>query len=273
MVSMDNELGVLEHEQSLLGRGRTPGSPGALDAARERRGSRDRRGADVGPEGEQLRASSVLIAAGDPRMRSQVRTALDGRGFEVVAEAADAAGAVAMAAASRPDVALLSTQMPGTGIRAAASISIAVPETAVVMYTDSHRDEDLFAALQAGARGYLWHDTDPLRLPLALKGVLAGEAAVPRELVARLLEEFRLRDRPRRLRLQGRRDVELTPREWDVLELLRQGLGTGEISSLLYISRVTVRTHISAILRKLEVSTRDEAVAAVGARAATRVGA
>lgn len=222
---------------------------------------------------EGLRASTVLIAAGDPRMRSQTRQSLDGHGFEVVAEAADAAGAVAMAATLRPDVALLSPQMPGTGIRAATSISIAAPQTAVVMYTDSHRDEDLFAALQAGARGYLWHDTDPLRLPLALKGVLAGEAAVPRELVARLLEEFRLRDRPRRLRLQGRGEVELTPREWDVLELLRQGLGTAEIAALLYIARVTVRTHISAILRKLDVTTREEAIAVVDTHASARVDA
>lgn len=161
--------------------------------------------------------------------------------------------------------------MPGMGVRAAASISIAVPEAAVIIYTDSRRDEDLFAALQAGARGYLWGDTDPLRLPLALKGVLAGEAAVPRELVARLMEEFRLRDRPRRLRLQGRGEVELTPREWDVLELLRPGLGTAEISELLYIARVTVRTHIAAILHKLDVTTREEALAVVAAHASARV--
>jgi DNA-binding NarL/FixJ family response regulator len=210
--------------------------------------------------------STVLVAAGNPRVRAQARRHLDGRGFQVVAEAADAAGAVAMAMASRPDVALLSVRMPGGGIRAAASIAIAVPDTAVVMYSDSTGDDDLFDALKAGARGYLWDDMDPARLPLALKGVLAGEAAVPRELVARLMEEFRLRDRPRRLRLQGGHEVELTPREWDVLELLRQGLGTAEISALLYISKVTVRTHISAILRKLGVTTRDEAIAAVSAR-------
>lgn len=233
---------------------------------------RGRSGTAMEPPDEGLHASTVLIAAGDPRMRSQARQSLEGHGFEIVAEAADAVGAVAMATSLRPDVALLSTQMPGTGIRAAASISIAVPETAVVMYTDSHRDDDLFAALHAGARGYLWNDTDPLRLPLALKGVLAGQAAVPRELVARLLEEFRLRDRPRRLRLQGRGEVELTPREWDVLELLRQGLETAEIAELLYIARVTVRTHISAILHKLDVATREEALEVVAAHASARVG-
>lgn len=251
----------------------TPVYPPRRDHPRAHGGPGGQQVTSIGPVGEGLQASTVLIAAGDPRMRSQTRQSLDGHGFEIVAEAADAVGAVAMAAALGPDVALLSTKMPGTGIRAAASIAIVVPPTAVVMYTDSHRDEDLFAALQAGARGYLWNDTDPLRLPLALKGVLAGEAAVPRELVARLLEEFRMRDRPRRLRLNGRGDVELTPREWDVLELLRQGLETEEISSLLYIARVTVRTHISAILRKLEVPTREEAIAVVSARASTRVDA
>lgn len=217
--------------------------------------------ADATPE-----PSTVLLAAGDPRLRAQARRNLDGWGFEVVGEAADAAGSVAMARATRPDVALLGTRMPGGGIRAAASLAIAVPDTAVVMYSDAPDDRDLFEALQVGARGYLWHDMDPARLPLALKGVLAGEAAIPRQLVARLVQEFRWRERPRRLRLPGGREIDLTPRQWDVLELLRQGLGTREIADLLYISKATVRTHVAAILHKLGVDSRDEAIAAVAAR-------
>src|SRR5206468_2752516 len=92
---------------------------------------------------------------------------------------------------------------------------------------------------------------DPARLPLALRGVLDGEAALPRRLVALLIEEFRERKRRRRLPLVGRRSVELTDRESEVLEAMRQGLTTYEIAARLFISPVTVRTHVSAILRKL----------------------
>lgn len=210
--------------------------------------------------------STIVIADDHARNRELTRRALDGSGFEVVGEAADAAGAVALSLRHRPDVALLDINMPGSGLRAAAEISVALPETAVIMHTVSTSEDDLFEALRAGARGYLLRDTDPHRLPLALKGVLAGEAALPRQLVVRLMEEFRLRDRPRRLTALGHGDVSLTPREWDVLELLRQGLTTGEIAERLYISKVTVRTHVSGILHKLHVSSREEAIQAVSFR-------
>ena len=209
--------------------------------------------------------TTVVIADEDPRNRVQTARALDGQGFEVVGEAVDAAGAVALAVHHRPDVALLGVALPGGGLRAAAEIAVAIPNTAVVMQAASMRDEDFFEALRIGARGYLLADTDPVRLPLALKGVLAGEAAIPRHLVARLLEEFRLRDRPRRLAAVGHGDVTLTPREWDVLELLRQGLATAEIAERLHVAKVTVRTHVSTILRKLQVDSREEAVRAITA--------
>lgn len=211
-----------------------------------------------------IESTPVIIADDQARNRAQTRRALDGNGFEVVGEAADAAGAVGLAIRHRPAVALLDINMPGGGIRAAAEICAAVPETAVVMHTVSVDETDLFEALRAGARGYLLRDTDPERLPLALKGVLAGEAALPRQLVVRLMEEFRLRDRPRRLTALGHGNVALTNREWDVLELMRQGLTTAEIASRLYISKVTVRTHVSAILRKLRVNSREDAIRAVG---------
>jgi DNA-binding NarL/FixJ family response regulator len=150
--------------------------------------------------------------------------------------------------------------MPGDGIRAAEAISGELPETAVVMLTVSRTDSDLFDALRAGASGYLLKDIDPARLPLALHGVLEGEAALPRHLVALLIEEFRERKRRRRIPLRGRRSAELTDREWEVLELMRQGASTEEIASRLFISPVTVRTHVSAILRKLHVPTREAAI-------------
>jgi DNA-binding NarL/FixJ family response regulator len=203
----------------------------------------------------------VLIADDHPPTRAGVRIALERGGFVVCAEAPDGASAIAAARRERPDVCLLDIHMPGDGIRAAETIARELPETAVVMLTVSRSDADLFDALRVGACGYLLKDIDPARLPLALYGVLNGEAALPRRLVALLIEEFRERRRRRRIPLGGRRSVELTDREWEVLDLMREGLSTDEIGGRLFISPVTVRTHVAAILRKLQVPTREAAVA------------
>lgn len=201
---------------------------------------------------------TVLIADDHPPTRAGVRLSLESSGrFAVIAEAPNAAAAAAAARQHRPDVALLDIHMPGNGIEAARSIVAASPSTAVVMLTVSRDDADLFAALRAGARGYLLKDIDPDRLPFALEGVLAGEAALPRGLVARVIEEFRTRDS------SGRREgplAKLTDREWEVLSAMEQGRSTGEMAAQMYVSPVTIRTHVSAILRKLRVTTRGEAI-------------
>jgi two-component system NarL family response regulator len=90
--------------------------------------------------------------------------------------------------------------------------------------------------------------------------VLEGEAALPRALVARVIAEFRDQSAHRRLSFAGRPVIELTSREWQVLELLRDGSSTKEIAERLFISRVTVRTHISSILRKLRAPSREAAI-------------
>jgi DNA-binding NarL/FixJ family response regulator len=203
----------------------------------------------------------VLIADDHLPTRAGIRLSLERANFIVCAEAGDAEGAVEAARQERPDVCLLDIQMPGSGIRAAEAISQDLPDTAVVMLTVSRADSDLFDALRAGASGYLLKDIDPARLPLALQGVLEGEAALPRQLVTLLIEEFRERKRRRLIPLVGRRGVQLTDREWEVLELMRQGSTTEEIAARLFISPVTVRTHVSAILRKLHVPNREAAVA------------
>jgi DNA-binding NarL/FixJ family response regulator len=203
---------------------------------------------------------TVLLADDHAAVRAGIRLALAGEGFSVVAEAADGPEAVAAALEVKPDIALLDVNMPGSGIKAAEEIARALPTTLVVMLTVSRDDDDLFAALRAGASGYLLKDTDPGRLPFALRGVLEGEAALPRGLVARLIEEFRTRGKRRRLPLMRQRGVELTDREWEVLEFLHDGLSTAEIAERLSISPVTVRRHVSEILKKLRVTTREEAV-------------
>jgi len=202
----------------------------------------------------------VLIADDHPPTRAGVSAALEQDGFVVCAQAADARAAIEAARRERPDVCLLDIHMPGDGIHAAETIARDLPEVAVVMLTVSRTDADLFNALRVGASGYLLKDIDPVRLPLALRGVLEGEAALPRRLVALLIEEFRERKRRRRIPLVGRRGVELTDREWEVLELMKQGLTTDEIATRLFISPVTVRTHVSAVLKKLHVPTREAAL-------------
>jgi DNA-binding NarL/FixJ family response regulator len=97
-------------------------------------------------------------------------------------------------------------------------------------------------------------------LPKAVERVLDGEASLPGNLVARLIDEFRGRERFR-VNLPGDRAVLLTPREWDVLELMRAGSTTAEIAERLFVSPTTVRSHVSAILRKLEVRDRSAAIA------------
>ena len=203
---------------------------------------------------------TVILADDHAPTRAGVRGALERAGFSVLAEVPDAAGAVEAAERERPDVCLLDIHMPGNGISAAAQITQAQPDIAVVMLTVSRDDNDLFDALRAGALGYLLKDTDPDRLPHALRGVLEGEAALPRALVARVIDEFRDRGRRRRLPLVKQRGVELTSREWEVLELMREDLSTAEIAERLFVSPVTVRSHIAALLRKLRVPDRKAAL-------------
>ena len=203
---------------------------------------------------------TVLLADDHAAVRAGIKLALAGEGFDVVADVADGPAAVEAAIAQRPEICLLDVNMPGSGIKAAEQIMAALPETVVVMLTVSRDDDDLFAALRAGAAGYLLKDTDPNRLPFALRGVLEGEAALPRGLTARLIEEFRTRGKRRRLPLMRQRGVELTEREWEVLDFLHDGLSTADIADRMSISPVTVRRHVSEILKKLRVTSREEAL-------------
>lgn len=203
---------------------------------------------------------SVLIADDHPSARAGVRAVLEAEDdFIVCAEAGDAQAAVEVALAEHPDICLLDVHMPGSGISAAATISERLPDTAVVMLTVSGDEDDVFDALRAGAAGYLLKDTDPDRIPVILRAVLNGEGALPRQLVGRMIEEFRDRGR-RRVPLSNRRAPSLTSREHEVLELMGQDLTTAEIAERLFISPVTVRRYVSGILRKLRVPDRESAL-------------
>jgi len=200
----------------------------------------------------------VVMADDHPPMRARIRQALESGGCEVLGEAADAATAVRLTLEHRPDVALLDIHMPGSGVRAAHDIGRALPGTAIVMLTQSSDDDDLFDSLRAGASGYLLKDTDPARLPDALRGVLAGEAAMSPSLVGRIMDEFRAPTKRRFLRTSpaaGR----LSAREWEVMELLADGLSTDEAAARLFLSPSTVRVHVSTVLKKLRVTDRQSA--------------
>jgi DNA-binding NarL/FixJ family response regulator len=206
-------------------------------------------------------AARVLIADDDALVRGWVRRALeeDGR-FVVCGEAADASTSVATALEENPDICLLDIRMPANGLAAAREITSRLPETKVVMLTVSDDEEDLFAALRAGAAGYILKRTEPSALGEALQGVLASEVAFAPELVARIIEEFRDNGPRRRTVEVHGLGPRLTTREWEVLDLLRRNQSTAQIAAKLFVSRATVRSHVAAILKKLDVPDRAAAI-------------
>jgi DNA-binding NarL/FixJ family response regulator len=208
-------------------------------------------------------APRVLIADDHPPTRAGVRMALERDGIEVCAEAANASDAVEAALRERPDLCLMDVRMPGGGTSATSMITSRLPGVMVLMLTVSRDDEDLLESLRRGAVGYLLKDMDPSALPRAIRAVLAGEAALPRGLAGRLIQEFRRDPGPRRRPINRSGGAELSRREWEVLDLLCDGADTAEIAKRLFLSPVTVRRHVSTIVEKLGVSNREEAVQAV----------
>jgi DNA-binding NarL/FixJ family response regulator len=130
---------------------------------------------------------------------------------------------------------------------------------AVIVITDHENDGEMFSALRAGARGYLAKTIEPARLPRVVHGVLAGEAALSRVAVGQLAHMFHTRPH-HRLRAADKRLVDVTPRERQVLHLLRAGYSTAEIADRMHVTPVTVRSHIATAINKLGVTDRGEAV-------------
>lgn len=196
----------------------------------------------------------VLVADTAPT-RLGVRMALEGSAV-VCAEATDRPGAVAAARWHQPDVCLVGRSLEGGGIEAVRDLSAAAPGAAIVVLADSHETEDLMDALRAGAIGYLPVDFRPAQLRRAVEAVRAEQAAIPRAMVGALVREIHDLEPPGH---DG-----LTLREAQVLALLRRGDSTATIGRALAISPVTVRRHISVLVRKAGVAGREELVAARG---------
>lgn len=188
--------------------------------------------------------------------RAGLRLALEADGFDVCGEAATGRRAVELALELRPEAALLDIHMPdGNGISAAYEITESLPETVVIMLTYSRDDADLFGSLRAGASGYLLKDTDPDRLGPALRAALAGEVTFPRSLMSSVVGAFGRGKGGS----QHPGSASLTERESEVAALLREGASTDTIADRLSMSPTTVRVHISNIVKKLRVGSREEA--------------
>ncbi len=207
----------------------------------------------------------TLVVDDHPLTRAALVGLLEQHDFPVVAEARDGNEAVERARELQPDLVLLDLAMPNVGgLDALPRLRAAAPGCEVVVLTASGTEENLLAAIRAGAAGYLLKTEPPERIAEFLDGVAHGEAALSGEVARRLLD---------RVRDGGRLDsgvpesiaADLSAREVEVLLLLDEHLGTDQIAKRLFISEHTVRSHVKSLLRKLKVSSRRDALDALAA--------
>jgi DNA-binding NarL/FixJ family response regulator len=202
----------------------------------------------------------VLIVDDHPLTRDALATLLAGNDFDVVGQASDGQEAIDVAAKLRPQLVLLDLSMPGLdGLSALPGLRAAVPDAEVIVLTASGTEENLLAAIRAGAAGYLLKSEPPDKIVAFLRGVVRGEAALSGEVARSLLDQVREGG----YRNGGVPDDiagALSAREVEVLLLLDEHLGTDDIAKRLFISEHTVRSHVKSLLKKLGVSSRREAL-------------
>jgi len=201
----------------------------------------------------------VLIADDHALFRDGLRSLLEARGVDVIAEAKDGGEAIALARLHRPDIVLMDLMMPVTnGLAATRLISVEMPSVRVVVLTASEDDADLFEAVKSGAQGYLSKNLEAQELFAFLDGVMKNEPALTPGLARKVLGEFAR---------NGSGIVKppvsvLTDREQDVLVLLTEGVTSNkELAERLFISENTVKYHLRHILQKLHVNNRAQVIA------------
>ncbi|MET7338361.1 response regulator transcription factor [Nonomuraea sp. NPDC005650] len=209
-------------------------------------------------------APRVVIADDQALVRSGFGMILAADGIEVVAEAADGVEAVAVVRRTRPDLVLMDVRMPRLdGIEATRQIlSGGTGVTRVLILTTYDLDHYVYAALSAGASGFLLKDVSPEHLVAAVRLVRTGDALLAPTITRRLIERFARRDETAHGGVQGvHGDLsQLTPRELEVLRLLATGMSNAELADRLVLSPTTVKTHVARILSKLELRDRVQAV-------------
>lgn len=212
--------------------------------------------------------TTVLLVDDQALLRMGFRLVLEGEpDLEVVGEAADGRTALEQVAALRPDVVLMDVRMPGmNGIEATERVAAEHPATRVLILTTFDLDEYAFAALRAGASGFLLKDARPAELVAAIRSVASGDAVVSPRVTRRMLEMFAGRlpagapDPGAGSDAEDPRLAGLTAREREVLEAVAEGLSNAEIAERLFLSDATVKTHVGRILAKLGVRDRVQAV-------------
>ena len=205
-------------------------------------------------------ASRILIVDDHPLTREALSSLLRAHGFDVVGCASDGRQAITEVALLQPDLVLLDLSMPGLdGLSALPRLREAAPDTEVVVLTASGTEENLLAAIRAGAAGYLLKTEPPEKIASFLDGVANGEAALSGSVARRLLDQVRTNGGGGPA-VPDEIAAVLSARELEVLLLLDDHLGTDEIAKRLFISEHTVRSHVKSLLRKLGVSSRREAL-------------
>jgi DNA-binding NarL/FixJ family response regulator len=203
----------------------------------------------------------ILLADDQPLIRSGIRALLEAEDdIEVVGEAADGRQAVALAIEHRPDIALVDIQMPvldGIGATRQIVADERLADVRVVILTNFGLDEYIFAALRAGASGFLLKDTEPAELLQALRVVMGGDSLLSPAVTSRLISEFVARP-PDALAAVGMET--LTGREREVVALVAHGLSNDEIAETLVLSPTTAKTHVSRSMIKLGARDRAQLV-------------
>ncbi|MGH3981287.1 MAG: response regulator [Pseudonocardiaceae bacterium] len=210
----------------------------------------------------------VLVVDDQPLVRAGIAMLVNAEeDIAVVAEAAEGEEALIQARAQRPDVILMDVSMPGTDGVAATRAVIDEGLIArngqpirVIILTTYHIDEAVYAALRAGASGFLLKDAAPTEIVAALRAVVCGEAWLDPAVTRRLIDEFATR--PQQHTSTPAKMAQLTPREREVLTLLARGLSNADVAAHLFISEATVKTHLARLMMKLGVREKAQAVVA-----------
>ncbi len=191
------------------------------------------------------------------------RILIDAPGIELVASVTTGEDAIIAVEAHQPDVILMDVNMPGIGgLEATQRIRSAHPEIQILMLTISEKEDDLFAAIRFGARGYMLKNASTQELLEAIRQTHAGEAPITPAMAVKLMEEFAALSQATPIPVDPAPELEpLTDREQEVLRLVAHGMSNKEIGAALSISHLTVKAHLRSILDKLHLRGRVEAAA------------